>query len=354
MKVKIKEIAAYLGGTVEGNEEAIVSQFGKIEDAAPGNLTFLANPKYEQYIYETKATAVLVSNDFKPERAVPSTLIRVENPYESLAKLMEFAEKLKEKESGVASTAFVDPSVTLPKDIYIGHAAYISKGAVLHPGVKIFPFVFIGENAEIGAETIVYPSAVVSAECKVGERCVIHSCAVIGADGFGFAPSEEGYRKIPQMGNVIIGDDVEVGACACIDRAVMGSTIVERGVKIDNLVQIAHNVVVNEHTVIAAQVGIAGSTKIGAWNMIGGQSGLTGHMQTAPKVTIAARTGVISDIKEEGVTYFGSPAFPIKKAMRAHAVYGRLPEMDKQLFALSKEVEALRKELDEIKNGSNK
>lgn len=336
MKITAKKIAEYLKGTVEGDENVQISNFGKIEDAEPGSITFLANAQYEHFIYNTKASAVLVSKTFEPTSDISATLIRVDDPYSALASLLEFAEQMKPKESGVAPTAFIHPSVKVPEDAYIGHGAFVGEGTTLGKGVAIYPGAYVGKHVKIGNNTILYPSVVVYDDCEIGNECILHAHAVIGADGFGFAPEENGYHKIPQTGNVVLQDKVEIGSSSCVDRAVMGSTVIEEGVKIDNLVQIAHNVVVGRHTVIAAQVGIAGSAKIGEWNMIGGQSGITGHIHTVPKVTIAARTGIISSLEEEGQTYFGSPAYPMNKAMRAAAIYGKLPDIDKKLYELEK------------------
>ena len=299
MELSARQIADILKGKVEGNEQITVKSFSKIEEGKPGTLTFLANPKYTNFIYETKASIALVNDDFVVEKSIPQTLtlIRVEDAYHALAILMNLAEKSKLKKSGIESPSFISPSVSYPKeDIYIGAFSYIGENVKIGKNVEIYPQTYIGDNVEIGDNTILHAGVKIYAECKIGKRCIIHSGAVIGSDGFGFAKGGESYKKIPQLGNVILEDDVEIGANTTIDRAVMESTIICKGVKLDNLIQIAHNVEVGENTVIAAQTGISGSTKVGKNCMLGGQVGLAGHISIGDNVGIGAQSGIVSNI----------------------------------------------------------
>ena len=263
MEFTAQQIAAFLRGTVEGDPEVKVSNFSKIEEGKPGTLTFLANPKYEHHIYHTEASIVLVNQDFTPTEPIHTTLIRVENAYTALAQLLNMVEQAKSKKSGVDSTAFIAPTASVGEDCYIGNMAYIGERVKLGNNCQVYPFAYIGDNVEIGDNTILYPHVTVYHDCRIGQHCILHAGSVIGADGFGFAPEGEQYKKIPQLGNVVIEDNVEIGANTTIDRAVMDSTIIRQGVKLDNLIQIAHNVEVGENTVMAAQVGIAGSVKVG-------------------------------------------------------------------------------------------
>lgn len=349
MRFTAKEIADYLGGMVEGDPEVILRDFSSIERGGTGTLSFLSNAAYESYLYTTESSAVLVNSDFEPSQEVKTTLIRVPNAYTALAELLQLRQKNEEKPTGISEYAVVDPSAEIGKEVYVGPFAYVGKEAVVHDGVRVDAQAYIGSQVELGEGTIIYPQAVICARTIVGRHCIIHSGAVIGADGFGFAPDESGYHKIPQTGRVILEDDVEIGANACIDRAVIDATIIHKGVKIDNLVQIAHNCEVMEHTAIASQSGVAGSTTIGPWNVLAGQVGIAGHLKTAKGVTIAAQTGVMSDIKEEGSVWFGYPAQPHNKAMRASAIFPKLPQMDRELYDLRKEVEELKKQIDRLK-----
>lgn len=328
MNFTAKQIAAYVGGTIDGNENAEVCTFAKIEEATAGSLTFLANPKYTSYIYSTGATIVLVNNDFVPEQPVNATLIRCNNAYECLARLMTLYQSSQEKESEVSSLA------------------YVSKSAVIGQNVTIEPFAFVGDNVTIGDDTIIHAHVCIYHDCKIGKRCILHSGCVIGADGFGFAPKAEGYEKIPQIGIVVIDDDVEVGANTCIDRATMGETHVSQGVKLDNMIQIAHNVVVGKHTVMAAQSAIAGSAKIGDWCMIGGQVGIAGHINVGNRVQVGGHSGITGTVRDDKVL-FGYPAIEQKKYARCNAVFRNLPDMYQELNALKKEVEALKKQISE-------
>lgn len=343
MEFSAQQIATFLNGTIEGNPEIKVSSFSKIEEGKPGTLTFLANPKYEHHIYNTKASIVLVNNDFMPAEPVQATIIRVANAYAALAMLLNLVEQHKHKQHvGIDSTAFIAPSAQVGADCYIGHFAYIGENAKVGKNCRIYPNVYIGDNVTIGDNCILYPHTTIYESCLVGNNCILHAGAVIGADGFGFAPEGEQYKKIPQLGNVILEDDVEVGANTTIDRAVMDSTIIRRGVKLDNLVQIAHNVDVGENTVMAAQVGIAGSVKVGKHCMFGGQAGLAGHIKIADNVTLGAQAGIISDVKES-TTLLGAPAIHAKDFMRSSAIFNRLPEMYRTMGQLQREIEELKR-----------
>ncbi|RHJ82591.1 UDP-3-O-(3-hydroxymyristoyl)glucosamine N-acyltransferase [Parabacteroides sp. AM08-6] len=345
MEFSAQQIASVLGGTVEGNPEVKVNNFSKIEEGKPGTLTFLANPKYEHYIYNTEASIVLVNNDFVPAEPIKATLVKVANAYASLAILLNMVEKAKEKKAGIDSTAFIASSAILGEDCYVGNFAYIGTNAKLGKNCRIYPYAYIGDNVTIGDNTILYPHVTIYNGCIVGSNCILHAGSVIGSDGFGFAPEGDNYKKIPQLGNVIIEDDVEVGANTTIDRAVMDSTIIHRGVKLDNLVQIAHNVEVGENTVMAAQVGIAGSVKIGSHCMLGGQVGLSGHIHVADHVVFGAQCGVISDVKKP-TTLLGAPAINAKAFMRSSAIFNRLPDMYRAMGQMQREIEQLKKEIN--------
>lgn len=297
MEFSAKQIAEYIQGVIIGDEEATVHTFAKIEEGIPGALSFLSNPKYTHYIYDTKSSIVLVNKDFQPERDIQATLIKVDNAYESLAKLMTLYEMSKPKKSGIDPLASVAASAKIGKNVYIGAFACIEEGAEIGDNAYIHPHVTVGCNAKVGENTILYPQVTIYHDCRVGNQCIIHAGAVIGADGFGFAPSAEGYEKIPQIGIAIIEDNVEIGANTCIDRSTMGATIVHKGVKLDNLIQVAHNVEVGSHTVMASQVGIAGSTKIGEWCMFGGQVGVAGHIQIGDHVNVGAQSGIPGNTK---------------------------------------------------------
>lgn len=345
MEFTAQQIAAFLRGTVEGDPEIKVSNFSKIEEGKPGTLTFLANPKYEHHIYHTEASIVLVNQDFTPTEPIHTTLIRVENAYTALAQLLNMVEQAKSKKSGVDSTAFIAPTASVGEDCYIGNMAYIGERVKLGNNCQVYPFAYIGDNVEIGDNTILYPHVTVYHDCRIGQHCILHAGSVIGADGFGFAPEGEQYKKIPQLGNVVIEDNVEIGANTTIDRAVMDSTIIRQGVKLDNLIQIAHNVEVGENTVMAAQVGIAGSVKVGKHCMFGGQVGLAGHIQIADDVTLGAQAGVISSVKE-ATTLLGAPAIQARNFMRSSAIFNRLPELYRTIGQLQREVETLKKEIN--------
>ena len=347
MKFTAQQIADFLNGRVEGNKEATVSNFAKIEDAKEGTITFLANPKYTNYIYETKATIVLVNEDMELEKEVTATLIRVSNAYESLAKLMQVYESSKPKKTGKSRKASISRSATLGKDCYIADFVVIDKNAKIGNNVHIYPNCYIGDNVTIGDNTIIYSNVSIHHSCNIGANCVFHSGVVIGSDGFGFAPSSSNdYEKIPQIGNVIIEDYVEVGANSTIDRATMGSTIIRKGVKLDNLVQVAHNVEIGEHTVIAAQTGISGSTKLGRHMMVGGQVGFAGHITIADEVKIGAQSGLNNSIKQEGAILMGSPVTDMSAWRRSVVLTKRLPDMQSAINKLEKELATLKETLN--------
>ncbi len=327
MQFTAKQIADFIGGRVEGNENATVSTFAKIEEGQEGAITFLSNPKYTPYIYETKASIVLINEDVVLEKPVNTTLIRVKNAYECVAKLLQMYAASLPKKTGVHPLAFVAESAQIGKDVYIG------------------PFTYVGEGVKIGDGSIINPNVTIYDGCQIGKHVTIHAGSVIGADGFGFAPNTEGYEKIPQLGIVIIEDDVEIGANTCIDRSTMGQTVIHKGVKLDNLIQVAHNCEIGENTVMSAQVGMAGSTKIGSWCMVGGQAGFAGHIHVADKTMVGAQCGVINNTKGNGESLIGSPAMDPKDFFKAKALYRRLPDMYKEISALRKEIEELKKKL---------
>ncbi len=328
MEFTAKQIADFIGGRVEGNEQATIHTFTKIEEGKEGAITFLSNPKYTQYIYDTKASVVLVNEDLELEHPVETTLIRVKNAYECVAKLMQMYAAAQPKKTGIDSLAFVSPSAEIGKDVYIG------------------PFTYVGEGVKIGDGTRIFPNVTIYDGCQIGKNVTIHAGAVIGADGFGFAPNTEGYEKIPQLGIVIIEDEVEIGANTCIDRSTMGQTIIHKGVKLDNLIQVAHNCEIGENTVMSAQVGMAGSTKIGAWCMVGGQAGFSGHIQVADRTIVGAQCGVIGNTKGNGETLIGSPAVNPKMYFKARALDAKLPDMYRQIAALQREIEALKEKIN--------
>lgn len=344
MEFSAKQIAEYIQGIVIGDEEATVHTFAKIEEGIPGALSFLSNPKYTHYIYDTKSSIVLVNKDFQPERDIQATLIKVDNAYESLAKLMTLYEMSKPKKSGIDPLASIAASAKIGENVYIGAFACIEEGAEIGDNTYIHPHVTVGCNAKVGNNTILYPQVTIYHDCRVGNQCIIHAGAVIGADGFGFAPGAEGYEKIPQIGIAIIEDNVEIGANTCIDRSTMGATIVHKGVKLDNLIQVAHNVEIGSHTVMASQVGIAGSTKIGEWCMFGGQVGVAGHIQIGDHVNVGAQSGIPGNTKS-GSNLMGYPAIEPKQFARSSAVFKKLPDMYSELGRLQREIEELKKQL---------
>jgi UDP-3-O-[3-hydroxymyristoyl] glucosamine N-acyltransferase len=343
MELTAAMIAQLLKGTVEGDPETKLNTIAKIEEGHEGALSFLSNPKYESYIYTTGSSAVLVRNDFKPAREIKATLIRVDDPYQAIASLLAMYEQAKPVKKGIHPTAVIDETAIVGNDVYIGAYAVVSENAVIGDGCSLYPHVYIGDGVRVGKNATLHPGVKVYKECVIGNYCILHAGVVIGADGFGFAPViDNNYMKIPQIGNVILEDNVEIGANTCIDRATMGSTVLQRGVKLDNLVQIAHNVVIGENTVIAAQSGIAGSTKVGKNCMMGGQSGLTGHISIADGCKVGAQSGVIGSVKEENAAIVGMPAVDSKKYMRSYACFVKLPELSRKVDEISKTVESLK------------
>lgn len=342
MEFSAEMIAGLIEGTIVGDPQAKVNNFAKIEEGKPGCISFLANPKYAHYIYETESTIVLVNNDFEPEKEIKATLIKVPNAYEALAKLLKIYESMKPKRSGIDPLAYVAPTAKIGKDVFMAPFSAVGDYAEIGDGAQLHPHATVGAHASIGKDTIMYSNSVVYHDCKVGNRCILHAGCVIGADGFGFAPTENGYEKIPQIGIATIEDDVEIGANTCVDRATMGSTYVRKGVKLDNLVQIAHNDDIGSHTVMSAQVGVAGSTKIGEWCMFGGQVGIGGHSTIANRTMVGAQTGIPNNVKKEGQTLQGSPALDAKNFWKSSAVFKNLPEMWSDLIKMKKEIEELK------------
>jgi UDP-3-O-[3-hydroxymyristoyl] glucosamine N-acyltransferase len=345
MEFSAKQIAEFIQGEIVGNENATVHTFAKIEEGIPGAISFLSNPKYTPYIYTTQSSIVLVNKDFVPEQEIKATLIKVENAYDSLAKLLTLYEQSKPKKTGIDSLAYVASTAKIGENVYIAPFAYIGDYAEIGNDVMIHAHATIGEHVKIGNNCVVYPNTTVYHDCRIGNNCTLHAGSVIGADGFGFAPTPDGYEKIPQIGIVILEDNVEIGANTCIDRATMGATIIHKGVKLDNLIQVAHNVEVGENTVMASQVGIAGSTKIGQWCMFGGQVGVAGHIKVGDKVTVGAQTGIAGSIKSDN-TVQGSPAIDAKNFGRSSVVFKKLPDIYATLNNLQKEVEELKKQLN--------
>lgn len=342
MEFTAKQIAEFIQGRVEGDENAIVNNFAKIEEGVPGAISFLSNPKYTHYIYETQSSVVLINEDVELEKPVSATLIRVKNAYESVAKLLQLYESMKPKKKGIDPLASISPKATIGKDVYIGAFTVIGDGSVVGDGTQIYPHTVIGDGVTIGEKCELFPNVTIYQGCKIGNNVTIHAGSVIGADGFGFAPNPEGYDKIPQIGIVIIEDNVEIGANTCIDRSTMGQTIIHKGVKLDNLIQVAHNCEIGENTVMSSQAGLAGSTKIGAWCMVGGQAGFSGHIHVADKTFVGAQCGVIKSTKGNGETLIGSPAMDPKMFFKAKAIYSKLPDMYREIAALRKEIEELK------------
>ncbi len=341
MKFTAKQIATFIQGEIVGNENAEVYTFAKIEEGTPGALSFLANPKYAEYIYTTQSSIVLVNKDFEAQKEINATLIKVDNAYESLAKLMMLYESSKPKKQGISSLASISPSAKIGENVYIAPFVVIGDNCEIGDNCMIHDGASIGDGAKVGNNCILYAHVTIYHDCRIGNNCILHSGCVIGADGFGFAPTADGYEKILQTGIAVLEDNVEIGANTCIDRATMGSTIVHAGVKLDNLVQIAHNDEIGSHTVMAAQVGIAGSTKIGKWCMFGGQAGISGHSTIGDKTTVGPQCGTIGSLKS-GETVLGSPAMNAKEYIRAAAYLKRLPEMSKNIKQMTKEIEQLK------------
>ena len=338
MEFTANQIASIVNGIVVGDGNIAVNTFAKIEEGHNGAISFLANPKYNHYIYETKSSIVLVKSDFEPEKEVSATLIKVEDPYATLAMLLDMVSKLMNPQPvGIEQPSYISQGITIPEEAYIGAFSYIGSNVTLGTGVKIYPNAYIGNNVTIGEGSIIYAGAKIYHGCIVGNNCIIHAGAVIGADGFGFAPTEQGYNKIPQIGNVIIEDNVEIGANTTIDRATMGCTRIKKGVKLDNLIQIAHNVEVGENTVMAAQAGVAGSAKVGQWCMVGGQVGVAGHITIGDQVSIGAQSGIPSNVKS-GSKLMGYPATDAKDFMRQAVYIKNLGNLNNRVKELEKKI----------------
>jgi UDP-3-O-[3-hydroxymyristoyl] glucosamine N-acyltransferase len=344
MEFTAATIAGFLKGEIEGNPDIKVNTIAKIEEGHPGALSFLANPKYEHYIYSTGSSVVLVNKSFIPSGKIDATLIKVENAYEAFASLMRIVDQARPRKKGIHPTAVIESTAKVGADAYIGPYAYIGENCQIGDGCSIYPHVYIGDNTSLGANCTINPGVKIYHDCIIGQGCIIHAGSVIGSDGFGFAPqSENEYMKIPQLGNVVLEDLVEIGANVTIDRATMGSTVIHKGVKLDNLIQIGHNVEVGENTVMAAQTGIAGSTKVGKNCMFGGQVGIAGHIRIANGSKIGAQGGILGDVKEENTVIIGSPAFEIKQFMRSTIIFKRLPELKTKVDILEKEIISLKK-----------
>ena len=338
MKFTAAQIAVILEGEVEGNSEIEVSKLSKIEEGGPESLSFLANPKYTQFIYTTKASIVIVNKIFKAEKEINSTLIRVEDAYKSFSKLLEYYNQVKMNKTGIENPVFISKSAIYGENIYIGAFAYLGENIKIGNNTKIYPNVYIGDNVVIGDNVILFSGAKIYSDTLIGDNCVIHSCAILGADGFGFAPNEQGeFIKVPQTGNVVIEDNVDVGASTSIDRATLGSTIIRKGVKLDNHIQIAHNVEIGKNTVIAAQTGIAGSAKIGENCMIGGQVGIVGHITIGNNVKIQAQSGIGRNVKDNE-TLQGSPALPYSDYNKSYVHFKNLPKTMNRINILEKTI----------------
>lgn len=343
MQFTAQQIAAFLGGDIVGDATVSVNNLSKIEEGTPGTLTFLSNPLYTQYIYTTQASIALVRRDFEPEHPVTPTLIKVDDPYTCLTRLLELVNQAQGSKTGIEEPCHIALSAQMPDDVYVGAFAYIGERVQVGEGSKIYPQVYIGDDVVLGKNVILYPGVKIYHGCRIGDNCILHAGVVIGSDGFGFAPQADGsYKKIPQIGIVILEDNVEIGANTTIDRATMGATVVHKGVKLDNLIQLAHNVEVGENTVMAAQVGVAGSTKIGSQCMFGGQVGVAGHRRVGNRVVVGAQTGIPNDVKDN-MEIMGYPAIPKIDFARQTIHVKRLPELNNTVKELRKEIEDLKK-----------
>lgn len=343
MQFTAQELGLMLNGTVEGDPLVAVNQLGKIEEAQAGSLSFLANPKYEQYLYTTNASVVIINNDQALAGPVKSTLIRVENAYVAISILLEKYNTAKLHKTGIEQPSFIHPSATLGENVYVGAFAYIGPNVKIGDNSKIYPQCYIADDVIIGNNVTLFAGVKVYFDCKIGDNVIIHSGTIIGGDGFGFAPAGDGsYNKVAQIGNVIIEDDVEIGANTTVDRATMGSTIIRKGVKLDNLIQIAHNVEIGANTVVAAQTGISGSAKVGENCIIGGQAGIVGHISIAKGSQIQAKSGIGRSIEDEGKKWAGAPAVSFSANMRSQIVINRLPELEKKINELEKIITELR------------
>lgn len=345
MQITAAQIASFINATVEGDPLTSISDIAKIEEGRKDALSFIANAKYEHYLYTTEAGVIIISDKLELEQPVSATLLRVPDPYAAFAALLELYQKMmsgNDEKKGIEEPAYIDTTAVLGKDVYIGAFSYIGKNAKIGDGVKIYPGTYIGDKVTIGNNTTIYPGVKIYQHCFVGKNVMLHSGTIIGSDGFGFAPLGDGtYKKIPQLGNVIIEDDVEIGSNSTIDRATIGSTIIRKGVKLDNLIQVAHNVEIGEGTVIASQTGISGSTKIGKRCMIGGQAGIVGHIQLADDTRINAQSGVSKSVSKPGTALTGSPAGEYRSSLKSQAIFRNLPELLQRMQQLEDKLAAL-------------
>lgn len=345
MEFSASDIAKLLGGEVEGDETITVNNISKIDQGIEGTLSFLSNPAYSKYIYNTGASVVIVNKDFKPEKEVNCTLIRVDNAYAALAKLLDIYNQAKFEKKGIEQPSFISSSAEIGEGGYIGAFAYIGNNAKIGKEVKIYPQVYVGDNVKVGDKSILYPGVKIYADCSIGSSCILHSGVVIGADGFGFAPNEDGtYTKIAQVGNVVLEDEVEIGANTTIDSATIGSTIISKGVKLDNLIQIGHNCEIGENTVMAAQVGIAGTTKVEKNCVFGGQAGISGHTTIGEGSKIGPQSGVMSSVKP-GSTLLGSPASELKSALKSYSIIRNLPQFRNDLIEMEKRLKEIEEKI---------
>ena len=343
MEFKASEIAMFLHGEIVGDENTVVNTVSKIEEGMPGALAFMANPKYENFLYTTEASIVLVNRDLVIRNKVKTTLIKVENAYDSFAKLLEmYVQATQSVKNGIEQPCFIDPTAVIGENVYIGAFSYIGKNAIIGDSSQINPQVYVGENVKIGNSCLIYAGVKIYSDCSIGNKCILHSGVVVGSDGFGFAPQEDGtYKKIPQIGNVILEDDVEIGANTTIDCGTMGSTIIRKGVKLDNLIQVAHNCEIGENTVIASQTGLAGSTKLGKNCRIGGQVGFAGHMIIGNNVQIGAQAGIAKSLKDNEI-HQGTPSINQKDFLRASIVFKNLPKLREEIIKLQKDIKTLK------------
>lgn len=346
MDFSVEKIASFLHGEIVGDKTIMVNNLSKIEEGKPGCLTFLANEKYTHFVYTTQASAVLVRRDFSPEHEVKATLIKVDDPYSCIALLLNMIDQNRPQKNGIENGCHVEPSADVSKAAYVGAFAYVGENVTVGENSRIFPQVYLGDNVKVGRNCIIYPGVKIYRDCVIGNNVIIHAGAVIGADGFGFAPQNGRYMKIAQIGNVVIEDNVEIGANTTVDRATMGSTRVKQGTKLDNLIQVAHNVEVGSNTVIAAQAGIAGSSKVGDNCMIGGQVGIAGHIAIGNKVNIGAQSGVPNNVAENS-NILGCPAIPVKDFARQVVLLKRLPELNETVKRLQKEIEQIMAKLND-------
>ncbi len=350
MEFSASQIALIIKGNVEGNPDATVHSFSKIEEAAAGHLAFLANPKYEDYLYTTGASIIIINESLELKQPVTSTLIRVPDAYSAFATLLQTYEQIMEqKMTGIQEPSFVSKTASLGEHVFVGAFTYIGDNVKLGKNVKVYPHCFLGNNVVVGDNCILHPGVKIYHDCVVGNKVIIHAGTVLGGDGFGFAPQPDGtYKKVPQIGNVVVEDEVEIGSNSCIDRATMGSTIIHKGAKLDNLIQIAHNVEIGNYTVIAAQTGVSGSTKIGNKVMIGGQAGIVGHITIADGSRINAQSGVSKSMKVPNSVVTGSPAFDYTSTLRSQAIFRSLPEMEKRIVELEQLIKQLITEKESI------